>query len=120
MLYEYKCWRCDESFDISKPSSEVDREEICPICHIVMKRIDVHNKVFVNLGTFEPHFNPAFGKKIHNKHQLREEIAQLNDEKGYDLQEVGNEKPQKRKRESKMREDTLRKMNQEVKRIRGY
>jgi hypothetical protein len=120
MLYQYICFKCDEEFEIAKPHTEVDHNEICPICTSKLTLIPFSRMVFLKPDSFQPHFNPAFGRVVNSKRDMRNEVSRLNAENGYDLQEVGTDKPQKRKRERKMKEETLKDMAHEVKRIRGY
>lgn len=54
-------------------------------------------KVQVMVGSFEPHFNEAFGEVIHSKRELKETVRRYNEERGMDLQEVGSDPVKARK-----------------------
>lgn len=37
--YQYQCSNCKEEYVIDKPMKEATREEICPQCNSVLKRV---------------------------------------------------------------------------------
>lgn len=38
-IYQYQCPKCHNLFDVMKPFSEMDINELCPICHVLSERI---------------------------------------------------------------------------------
>lgn len=101
--YEYQCEDCLTFTDVYKPMSESGSLELCSQCQKPMQRII--GLVQMNLSTakvFEPHFNPAFGKKMYSPHDIKEEIRRIKGETGKEIVEVGNDSLQsiKKKRQA--------------------
>lgn len=92
MIYSYQCDGCGgEAVDVVKSAAYSDRPEYCGKCNEPMRRLysAVH---FTTKSVFDkPSYNPAFGKVINSKHQLKDEIRRASDE-GKEIVEVGNEK----------------------------
>lgn len=105
MIYEYRCEKCDSTFDVIKPASEMTREEKCNGCESPAKRMFLPKKLyFCNTAVEHAEFNPGLGCVVKNsKH--RAEIAK---QKG--LVEIGNEKTEKiHKKIEKEREEKAKK-----------
>lgn len=98
MIYSYWCDRCEQGVDIYKTAKEIDTREFCDECDSIMSRQFVFQGQ-MSVPNIEPHYNPAFGKIIHSKQELKDTVRQHNDKHGTDLQEVGNERVRAKKRE---------------------
>jgi hypothetical protein len=83
---------CNKNEEIIKSHRDFDRPEPCDVCGDDMVRQVVFSGQMAP-DKSESHYNHAFGKVIHSKRELRNEIKRHNSEYGTDLQEVGNEKP---------------------------
>ena len=90
MIYEYGCSQCLKTLEVVKPVSEYDTIEHCPTCKNVMMK--VFSSPQINVQKLEPHFNHAFGRVIHSKRDLQDQIRRENGEKGRNIVEVGNDK----------------------------
>lgn len=86
MTYEYRCIKCDETFDVIKPHTEMENNEFCDKCGAPGERIKFPRTVFFT-GTSVEHaeYNPGLGQVVKNKYH-RQELAK---QKG--LVEVGND-----------------------------
>lgn len=86
-IYLYKCQKCQNTFDVVKSMSDIDRQELCECGHTAERRINFRGEL---LGTAveEAEYNPGLGCWTKNKRH-RQEIA-----KRRGLVEIGNdEKP---------------------------
>ena len=99
MIYEYAC-SVHGVFDVVKPVKEIDREECCPSCKFPMIR-QITFKGQVSCSNFEPAHYHAFGKKIHSKRELQNELSKVKHETGKELVEVGNDSMKSVKRTRK-------------------
>ena len=68
-----------------------DVAEPCDICQRIMKKLINFQGEVSGATDKQPEYNPAFGKVIKNKHDLRNELARIEGETGKKLEEVGNE-----------------------------
>lgn len=72
MLYSFNCPKCSHNFDVVKPCAERNDPEICEKCSTVAVREFVpRNFAFAGLAPDEASFQPAFGKVVKNKRELR-------------------------------------------------
>ena len=88
MKYPYHC-HCGHDALIDKKMADSARKENCPTCKSVMER--VYTPPLVHISHIESQYNPAFGKVIHNKTELKNELARHEGETGEKLYEVGND-----------------------------
>jgi putative FmdB family regulatory protein len=90
MIYVYKCDGCDQKFDIVKPVSDFDRQELCPTSGVTMTRQFAPSKIHLGKTAVEDaYFHPAFGQVVKGDSHAQK----LAKERG--MIEVGNEKPEK-------------------------
>lgn len=62
MIYEYHCSGCGGSFDVVKPVSEFDKEELCPTSQVTMVRAFAPHKLHLyNTAVGEKEYNYALG-----------------------------------------------------------
>lgn len=90
MIYVYHCDICDLSQEIIKSVAEIDSQEYCKGGHIMNRVISWQGQMRV--PSFQPMFQPAFGKFIASPHALRDELKKEKYEKGVELVEVGNDR----------------------------
>ncbi len=86
MIYVYKCTKCFKKHEVIKRVSEYKKDEHCPTCN--SKSDMFYTPPNLTIDKTVPSFNPALGKVIKNKRELKYEIDKN------DLVEVGNEKTQ--------------------------
>lgn len=89
MIYIYECIHCSKKYELIKPALQSSQLEYCPVCHFELNKVFTAPRINMGKG-YEPSYNPAFGKVIHNKAELKDTIKKLNDQ-GRDIQEVGND-----------------------------
>lgn len=90
MIYQYRCERCDKSFDVVKSAHDFNRDEFCN-CGAVAQREFVPSRlsIFKSKGIAESaEYNPGLGCVVRNKSH-RAELCKI---KG--VEEIGNEKPE--------------------------
>lgn len=86
MIYEYRCGKCRDAFDVIKSVAEMEREERCPHCQVPAVRAFAPRAVYFNGAKVEhPEYNPGLGCIVRNSSH-RKEIA-----KQRGLEEVGSE-----------------------------
>lgn len=91
LIYVYSCSVCPHSrTEVIKSAKQIDDPELCKSSH-EMERVIVWGGQ-MNVPSFEPQFNPAFGKIIHSKRQIQDEVRRTRDEQGVELVEMGNER----------------------------
>lgn len=90
-LYDYRCKFCPEPWTIFKTINRLEINELCPKHHAVMQRCFTWNGQ-ISMGSFKPGFQPAFGKYMKNKHELKDAMKRHEGETGKELHEIGNEK----------------------------
>ena len=85
MIYEYKCFGCEKTFDVVKPVSKYKEEELCDSCGCIADRIPFPRKTYLH-GTAvqEKTFNHALGIACTDKEAKQYAKAQ-------GMIEVGNE-----------------------------
>lgn len=88
MTYEYLCDGCQNKFEVAKPVSDYNREELCPVSAVTMVKCYSKTQLY-NTAVQEPYYSPAHGKWVKGRLQERE----LAKRKGWI--EVGNERPEK-------------------------
>lgn len=73
MTYEYKCQKCETSFDVIKSVKDIDVKEFCPDCESPAERQFVPRKLHLS-GTKVQHaeFNPGLGCVVKNKYHKQE------------------------------------------------
>ena len=91
MIYVYHCSKCALETDVYKSVDEIDREELCPGDGTLMQRILSPTNINTSNCRFESNYNPAFGKVMHSKRDIKNEIRRLNGEQGRNIEEVGND-----------------------------
>ena len=90
MIYVYSCDGCGKSFDITKPSTEYDRQELCPTSGVTMVRQFVPTKIYLGKTAVEnAYYHPALGQVVKGDSHAQ----QIAKSKGWI--EIGNEKPEK-------------------------
>ena len=92
MIYDYWCPRCGKHLDVIKPVSAIDNEEICEKCSLAMVRV-IH-AVLGNVSNFPGGYNPAFGKTLLSKRDLKNAVVEHEYKTGQRLEEVGTDKMQ--------------------------
>jgi len=111
-LYEYECETCGNHQDAVRLVDERDRSPECKCGASTVRVFSVQRSVICE---DEVGWQPAFGKRFSNKHELRDEIRRLRDEKGIDMVEVGNDrartKPKEVKYDHRAAYQMLRRMN---------
>lgn len=98
MIYTYRCnqGECaclNIEFTVSKRASDIDTVEFCRACaHPAERLFRPGRPQIMNAGDgWNDHtYNPAFGKVISSKAQLRKEMAEAK-ARGNEMVEVGNE-----------------------------
>ena len=96
MLYRFVCDSCGKSEYLARSVSERDATEPC-VCGHALSRVFTAPNVSV-IAPFQSAFNPAFGKVLKNRSDLKDELRKYSDATGSELVEVGNDF-QKPKRE---------------------
>lgn len=92
--YLYEC--CGERFEVVKGISLSDEAEKCKTCGgIAEKKINFRGGLA--FGTFVPAYQPALGKVITDKRELRNELAAYKDRTGSELVEVGTDRSKPKK-----------------------
>jgi putative FmdB family regulatory protein len=86
-LYEH----CGERFEVVKSMRESSSAELCPRCMVQAERIFTVPQLSPTAKPFEAHFNYGLGKKIHNKREIKEHLAQVKGETGRTIVEVGTD-----------------------------
>lgn len=99
--------------EVIKPVSQLDNQEYCD-CGTEMRRT-IAFKGGVSTDDRYKGYNPAFGKFIKNKADLKNTLAEIKGETGKDLIEVGNESPRVKKAPSKFDEETVKAAYNELK-----
>ncbi len=90
--YEYKCEKCLIFCDVTKPMRDSDSTEKCPKCkRRKMTRMISVPRLNTSVCTFEPDYYHAFGKKLHSKREVKEELRRIKGETGKEIVEVGND-----------------------------
>jgi putative FmdB family regulatory protein len=89
IVYEYEC-SVHGVFEVIKSHKLLDKEEKCPVCNFGMKKL-ISVPGSVQCSNFKPEFYHAFGKKIHSKRELKNELSKIKHETGKELVEVGND-----------------------------
>ena len=84
MLYPYHCIKCGQDIEIVKSMHESGREELCPICEIILERIWTAPQV-IGASVENAEYNPGLGKVVKNK-KHREELC-----KKMGVVEIGND-----------------------------
>jgi hypothetical protein len=93
MEYSYHCKRGCSDFYIAKRAANIDDPETCPKCDAPGERFFNPGKIQlmgVGDGWFDDTPNPAFGKVIGSRANLRKELAEMKAQ-GREVVEVGNE-----------------------------
>ncbi len=88
---ECACWNIE--FEIEKFARDIDVKEVCKAClHTAERLFRPGRPQIMNAGDgWNDHtYNPAFGKVIGSKAQLRKEMAEAK-ARGNEMVEVGNE-----------------------------
>lgn len=89
MIYSYKCYYCENFFDVVKSHTECQRPEICTKCGETAQRVYTVPHIDTTTCHEEPEYNPGLGCIVKGR-KHRKEIA-----KRMNLVEVGNETPDK-------------------------
>jgi len=89
MLYEFACESCGRVQDVSRSVSQRDVSQKCTCSKDMHRRFSFRGQITIK--EFQACFHPAFGRRIHSKGDLQNELARYKDEKGSELIEVGNE-----------------------------
>lgn len=100
MIYAYKCDKCGRDVDIVKPHEQSHIPEKCPSCETWLRKLITVPTMSV--PQFEPAYYHAFGKEMHTRGQVKEELHRIKGETGKELVEVGNDslssvKPERKK-----------------------
>ena len=93
MIYVYSCPTCKTEEEIIKSVAFIDSPEQCKQGHTMDRILSWSGQMKKGDLGFEPHFSYAFGKKITNPGQIKDELRREKYEKGIELVEVGNERP---------------------------
>lgn len=89
MIYEHHCDPCDVSFDVRKDSKDYMREEPCPKCEKLARRVPFPRRTYLaGTAVEEKYFSHALGQVVTKSEEKR--IA-----KSKGMIEVGNEKVEK-------------------------
>lgn len=94
-VYEYQCPKCLVVTDVVKGLQSLDEAELCPgegCPEQKMERI-ISSAPQINTSNcqFQSHYNPAFGKIIHSKRQIQDEVRKYKYEQGREIVEIGND-----------------------------
>lgn len=94
--------------EITKMIIHLDEPEDCAECGKEMERLIVcAPQINTSNCQFQVHHNPAFGKVIHSKRQIQDEILRIKDTTGKEIVEVGNDSLQSVKKNFKKYDDNI-------------
>ena len=96
MIYPYKCPSCKEYHEVYKESKDAKKIERCPTCSYAMSRI--WTAPYLSTQDIYTGYNPGLGKYIKNKADLKDSLKGHTDRTGTEMVEIGNEKPNIKKR----------------------
>lgn len=103
MVYPYHCQRCDFDFDVVKHHSKSSKKEKCPKCKKVSDRVWTCTTL-IGTAVEDAQWNPGLGIVTKSARHRKDEA------KARGLEEVGNERPEKtRKDMAKKREEKRKK-----------
>lgn len=88
MIYEYLCEHCDLAQEVIKSMQYANTLEFCTSCGKRMRRVFSSSVHFTGTKVKDPEYQPAFGKHVKNKHELKDLM------KKHNVEEIGNEKPE--------------------------
>ena len=89
----YACDTCKIHTEITKPLSQLDQKEVCSCGQVMHRTISWAGQMKPGDISFKPDYYTAFGKVLTNPSQLKDELKREKYEKGIELIEVGNERP---------------------------
>ena len=89
MIYEYEC-SVHGVFDVIKSVKDLDREETCAACDFPMRRL-ISSPAAIGCDNFESGYYHAFGKEMHSKRAVKDELVRIKGETGQELHEIGND-----------------------------
>jgi len=85
VIYEYFCDGCGKKYDVVKPVSQYNTQELCPLSGVTMTKAVVPARIHLyNTSVSEKKFNPALGRAVTDTEARQEAKA-----RGWE--EVGNE-----------------------------
>lgn len=90
MEYMFRCFVCNRHTLESMPMESAKETIQCLYCDSVAHR--VFTAPNIKVPKLEPAYNPAFGRVIHGKRDLQNELARIKHEEGRELVELGNDK----------------------------
>lgn len=100
--YQYQCSACEKHFDIVCSYRDLNPLQECTHCGGTSERVYTPLHISPAAKAFEAHYNWGLGKKVHSKHEIKEELRRIEGDTGREIVEVGNDslqsiKPTKKK-----------------------
>jgi predicted nucleic acid-binding Zn ribbon protein len=99
MVYQYACSKCNIESEVVKPHTECSNPEHCLICNTEMQRVWTVPQVNCPIPP-AGYYNHGLGRVINSKRDIRDAQIQHKDRTGFDLIELGNDKPKSKPKEA--------------------